>query len=91
MKIELDINYSKASEKFILKNKSIINFQKVRVIVEKGILKLNNQDIDIKELKGNLQGLYRIRKGDLRVIFKYYKGRIHIVNIEKIDSRGDVY
>jgi len=38
-----------------------------------------------------LQGLYRIRKGDLRIIFRYYKGEIHIVNIEKIDFRGDVY
>jgi len=93
MIFELDINYSKNSEKFVLKNKSIISFEKVRELLEKGIKKLNNHDIniDIKELKGKLQGLYRIRKGDLRIIFRYYKDEIHIVNIEKIDFRGDVY
>ena len=93
MIFELDINYSKTSEKFVLKNKSIISFVKVRELLEKGIKKLNNHDIniDIKELKGKFQGLYRIRKGDLRIIFRYYKGEIHIVNIEKIDFRGDVY
>lgn len=93
MIFKLDINYSKTSEKFVLKNKSIISFEKVRELLEKGIKKLNNHDIniDIKELKGKLQGLYRIRKGDLRIIFRYYKGEIHIVNIEKIDFRGDVY
>lgn len=93
MIFELDINYSKNSEKFVLKNKSIISFVKVRELLEKGIKKLNNHDIniDIKELKGKLQGLYRIRKGDLRIIFRYYKDEIHIVNIEKIDFLGDVY
>ena len=93
MTIELQINYSNASEKFILKNKSLISFEQIRDLIEKSIKKLNNQDIniDIKSLKGNLQGFYRIRKGDLRVIFKYYKGEIHIVNIEKIDFRGNVY
>ncbi|NLO18573.1 MAG: hypothetical protein GX121_01625 [Ignavibacteria bacterium] len=91
--IELEINYSKTSEKFVLKNKSIISFKKIRELLEKGIRKLNNQNvnIDVKELKGKLQGLYRIRKGNIRIIFEYYKGQIHIVNIETIDFRGDVY
>ncbi len=93
MKIELQINYTNASEKFILKNKSLISYKQIRDLIEKSIKKLNNHNIniDIKALKGNLQGFYRIRKGDLRIIFKYYKGEIHIVNIEKIDFRGDIY
>ena len=65
--IELEINYSKTSEKFVLKNKSIISFKKIRELLEKGIRKLNNQNvnIDVKELKGKLQGLYRIRNNYL--------------------------
>lgn len=93
MTIELQINYSNASEKFILKNKRLISFKQIRILIEKSIKRINNYDtnIDIKALKGNLKGFYRIRRGDLRIIFKYYKGEIHIVNIEKIDFRGNVY
>ena len=49
MIFELDINYSKNSEKFVLKNKSIISFEKVRELLEKGIKKLNNHDIIIND------------------------------------------
>ncbi len=49
MIFELDINYSKTSEKFVLKNKSIISFEKIRELLEKGIKKLNNHDIIIND------------------------------------------
>lgn len=93
MILKIDINYSKISEKFIKKNESVINFENVKDLIEKAVKKINKQDIniDLKELKGNLHGYYRIRKGDLRIIFSYNKGLVHIVNIENIDFRGSVY
>jgi len=89
----ISIRFNRQSKKFILQQKLVINIDKVYRLIINSVKKLNNHDIniDIKELKGKLQGLYRIRKGDLRIIFRYYKGEIHIVNIEKIDFRGDVY
>ena len=75
------------------KNESVINFDNVKDLIEKALKKINNQDIniDLNELKANLYGYYRIRKGDLRIVFSYNKGLVHIVNIENIDFRGSVY
>ncbi len=89
----ISIRFNRQSKKFILQHKSVFDIDRVYRLIINSVKKLNNQDIniDIKELKGKFQGLYRIRKGDLRIIFRYYKGEIHIVNIEKIDFRGDVY
>lgn len=34
---------------------------------------------------------YRIRKGDIRIIFSFKNNELIIVNIKKIDFRGNVY
>ena len=47
-------------------------------------------NIDIKKLKGQWKGFYRIRKGKIRIIAGFnfeYKA----VFIERIDHRGNVY
>ena len=44
---------------------------------------------DIKRLQGN-RDLYRVRVGDMRVIYGIHED-IKIINIENIDNRGDVY
>jgi len=56
-------------------------------------MKLNHLDvnIDLKKLKGIFNNTYRIRKGNIRIIFQYYKQEIHIVSVENIDFRGNVY
>lgn len=43
-----------------------------------------------KPLRGNLQGSYRIRTGDYRVVFKPSADNLTVV-VWKIGYRGDVY
>lgn len=47
-------------------------------------------NIDIRKLKGEWSGYYRIRKGKLRIIFTIEKEN-KIIFIERIDYRGEVY
>ena len=42
---------------------------------------------DVKKLKGIKNG-YRLRIGDIRVLFEKDGNKVHVV---KIDNRGDVY
>ena len=42
---------------------------------------------DVKKLKGIENG-YRLRVGNVRVLFEKDEGKIHVI---KIDNRGDVY
>jgi mRNA interferase RelE/StbE len=48
------------------------------------------QQYNIKRLSGELKGSYRLRLGDMRVIYSVDEGK-HIVYIEVIGYRGDVY
>jgi mRNA interferase RelE/StbE len=42
---------------------------------------------DVKKLKG-VENAYRLRVGDVRILFERINNCIHVV---KIDNRGDVY
>ena len=75
----LEIQYSKQAIKF-LKRQSV-SIQK-RIIGAINKLPLG----DVKKLQGNPG--YRLRVGDYRVIFDKFG---HILYIEKIDNRGQVY
>lgn len=44
----------------------------------------------IKPLSGELQGSYRLRVGDIRIVYSVYDA-VKIVHIEVIGFRGDVY
>ena len=44
---------------------------------------------DIKKLQG-YEDLYRIRVGNMRILYSV-KEELKIINIENIDTRGDVY
>jgi len=53
---------------------------------------LMDVNIDLKNLKGTLQGKSRIKKGNLRIIFEIIENEILIESIiEDIDFRGNVY
>ncbi len=60
--------------------------------IKLALRKFNSEDIniDIKKLKGEWEGFYRIRSTRLRIIlefqFEYYR-----VYVEEIDWRGSVY
>ena len=75
----MEIQYSKQAIKF-LKRQSVSIQKRIFDAINK--LPLG----DVKKLKGNPG--YRLRVGDYRVIFDKFG---HILYIEKIDNRGQVY
>lgn len=74
--------FEKAAQKFLEKQD-----KQQRIRLYKAIYKLPYGN-DIKKLKG--YNLYRLRVGDYRIIYAIDNG-IHLINIENIDNRGDVY
>lgn len=84
------IEYSKDADKFLIKNPQI---QKTLIAeIKKFIRKLNGETVNInfKKLHGEWSGYYRIRKGDVRIIFTIINDTNKII-IFSIDFRGDVY
>ncbi|MFZ4675281.1 MAG: type II toxin-antitoxin system RelE family toxin [Nodosilinea sp.] len=47
--------------------------------------------LDIKKLKGDWDGYFRLRVGQIRVIFTIIDGKVEILLIYDIDFRGNVY
>lgn len=91
----LDIIYSKKSQKFLNKNSHLIkieNVDKLIILAIKKIKKIEDSNIDLKDLKPNRDNFYRIRKGDIRIIFYIDEdGEILVANVNNIGFRGDVY
>ena len=48
------------------------------------------QDLDIKALHGQLKGKYRIREGEIRIVYVIEKND-NIVYVEGISYRGNAY
>ncbi len=67
---------SKALKKFSSKEKKL-----VKLILEK-IKKSDFKDLKIKKLKAR-QDIYRIRKGNIRIIYRIENKRIILLTIEK--------
>ena len=62
-------------------------------MVKKVISVLNGteENIDIKKLRGYKQDTFRIRHGDIRIIFSFEDDEVVITAlIEKIDRRGNI-
>lgn len=90
---EVDIRYSKQAEKFFLHNHGFSR-EETRVIVVQALrhlMKIEQINIDLKPLKGEFTGMYRLRKGNIRIIFSYEQGEIVIASVETVDFRGNVY
>ena len=75
----MEIRYSKQAIKFLEKQE-----KSVRIRIKYAIMKLPSGDV--KKLIG--QPYYRLRVGELRVLFKR---DAQIIYISKIDSRGQIY
>lgn len=91
----MEIKFSKNSIKFLNKL-APKNKEQIR---EKVLFLLNAlenqkvipfQELDIKKLKGNWQGFFRMRVGKVRVIFTISENQNELL-IYEIDFRGDVY
>lgn len=84
------IDFSSSSLKFLKQNNLEENFvvDKIKFAIQK--FKGENININIKKLKGEWDGFYRIRFGRLRIIaeFQFEQNRVFI---EEIDWRGNVY
>lgn len=92
--MNLEIGYSKKANKFLKKNAKAITEKEVDTLIIsaiKTIFKIENQNIDLKKLKGELKGCFRIKKGDIRIIFTLKRNEILKILINDIDFRGNIY
>lgn len=86
--------YSKQAEKFLQRNPSRISRDEVERNIAKAIRKITkeeNNNADVIPMKATFKGNFRVRMGDVRVVFAYLEGDIRIVDIDTIDFRGSVY
>ena len=90
----LQIEYSKKANKFLENNSQSITeneVDKLTVLAIKKIFKIEQSNINLKKLKGKLKSYYRIKKGNIRIIFSLRKDKIIKALINDIDFRGDIY
>lgn len=90
----IKINYSKKSDKFLKKNQSVISQKEVSELVISSlrrIILLEDVTIDLKMMRGDYKGYYRIRKGNIRIIFQLKQNDIIIASVMTIGFRGNVY
>ncbi len=91
MKVKFSNNAVKFLNKLDTKNQ-----ERVRTQINALLSSLENQriipftELDIKKLKGEWEGFYRIRIGQLRVIFSFDMNLEELL-IYEIDFRGNVY
>ena len=92
--MNLKISYSKEADKFLKKNEDNLKEEEVDGLIVEAIRKLfktEETNINLKKLKGKEKGSFRIRKGDIRIIFSLKKEKILHAMIKAIDFRGNVY
>jgi len=84
-----EINYSRDAENF-LKKEDIRDDVRTDLIRFLRRMKGEKSNVDVKKLKGAWDGYYRLRKGEIRIIFDLdYERRTLFV--EKIDFRSKIY
>ena len=95
MQKELKLTYLKKAKKFLDKNKSVITESQVDELVIKFIMSRffgKDTNVDFKQLQGSLENIYRIRKGNIRIILQVANDEVIIeAIIEDIGYRGDIY
>lgn len=86
-----NLNFSKQAEKF-LKTTKDVSKEEIFVIISKAVKKFRgeNINIDIKKLRGEWFGFFRIRVGKIRIIAEFDFDN-QSVFIEVIDTRGNAY
>ncbi|MBE9100448.1 type II toxin-antitoxin system RelE family toxin [Vacuolonema iberomarrocanum] len=91
----MEINYSKRSVKFLKKlDETNQNRIREKILLLKNSLEQDGiipfSEADIKQLKGNWEGFYRIRVGKIRIIFKIDE-LSNALLIYDISFRGSAY
>lgn len=84
------IDFSENSLKFLKRNNLKEDFiiEKMKLVLKK--FRGEDVNINVKKLRGEWEGFYRIRSGRLRIIaeFQFERNRVYV---EEIDWRGNVY
>jgi len=81
------VKVSKQAVKFI---KKLNEPQLSRVKSKIKLLENWPVEMDVKAMKGNYKGYFRLRIGDVRVIF-YPDSKTNVIFVDAIGFRGDVY
>lgn len=92
----MEVRFSKRAVKF-LKKLDAQSAEKVRqkilqlqsMLETEGVVPFT--ELDIKKLKGQWDGYFRLRVGQIRVIFTVIDGEIEILLIQDIGFRGGIY
>ena len=84
-----EIGFSREAEKF-LKRENIRSEAVAEITKFLKRMKGEPLSMDVKKLKGDWQGFYRIRKGKLRIIFEL-NFEEHLIYVARVDHRGGVY
>lgn len=95
MKKDIRLTYRKCAKKFLDKNKNTITESQVDELLIKFIKSkfyAIDVNIDYKKLQGESDELYRIRKGNIRIVVSVKDDEVVIEAIvEDIGFRGDIY
>ncbi|MBD2231105.1 type II toxin-antitoxin system RelE family toxin [Phormidium tenue] len=92
----MEVQFSKRAVRFLKKQdaktadrirQKILQLQSMLEV--EGVIPFN--ELDIKKLKGQWDGYFRLRIGQIRVIFTVVAGEIEVLLIYDIDVRGSVY
>jgi len=84
-----EIGFSREAEKF-LKRENIRSEAVAEITKFLKRMKGEPVSVDVKKLKGDWQGFYRIRKSKLRIIFEL-NFEEYLIYVARVDHRGGVY
>jgi mRNA interferase RelE/StbE len=83
------IDFSSNANKFLEKNKlQEIAVQEIVLAIKK--IQGEDVNVDLKKLKGEWKGFYRIRSGKLRIIVEFHFQQQRVF-VEGIEWRGNIY
>jgi len=92
---KIKLTYLKKSTKFLLKNKTVLTEFMVDDLIVKFVKKRFyniETNIDVKQMQGKPDNIYRIRKGNIRILIKVLDNEIIVeIIVFDIGFRGDVY
>ena len=92
--MNVKISYTKKVDKFLENNPNLITeeeLDELLISAVKKIFKIENANVDLKMLKGSRTGYFRIRKGDIRIVFSLVKSEILQIIVNDIGFRGNIY
>lgn len=84
-----EISYTKEADKFLRKHEDVRN-QYENAIYEL-MFGEHPETIDVKRIKGKRNNYYRIRVGNVRIIYAIIHEKIIVIRTLLAGERGDVY